>query len=113
METDLEKIVNEDNNYEDVINNHRVEIVKSLDLDRQFMLSHLRSHRVFDTEDCELIMSNASSQQKNAKFLDTLVRKGPEAFDCFLKGIEIEHPHLFELITGKSPETNNCSYHGT
>ena len=112
MERDLDNIIDDDNDYEDVINKHRVEIVRCLDLDRQFILSHLRSHRVFDTEDCELILSNASSQQKNAKFLDTLVRKGPEAFDFFLKGLEIEHPHLFELITGRSPKNNDCCDHG-
>ena len=93
----------EENDYANIINKHRVEIVRCLDLDRQFMLSHLRSHHIFDTEDCELILSSPSSQQKNAKFLDTLVRKGPGAFECFVKGLEIDHAHLFEVITGKPP----------
>lgn len=90
--------------YRQLLEKHRVEIVKSLDLDRQYMLSHLRSKFVLDDEDSQMILNaGPSRQQKTSKFIDILATKGPRAFSHFIQGLEIDHPHLYEVVTGQRP----------
>lgn len=92
----------EENNYKELLEKNRVDVVQSLDLDRQFLLSYLRSNLVFDDEDCQLILNSGSSrQQKNAKFLDVLACRGMRAYKTFVDALEFEHSDLYKLFTGK------------
>lgn len=95
-------------NYRDILEKHRVDIIKYLELEeRQFLLSYLRSNFVLDDEDCQIIAKTGTSrQQKVAKFIDILSTKGPDGFNHFVEALEFEHPHLFEMFTGKKGSTS-------
>ncbi|XP_065659020.1 caspase recruitment domain-containing protein 11 isoform X3 [Hydra vulgaris] len=98
--------------YRALIEKHRVETIKCLDLDRQFLFSYLRSYAVLDDEDCEIILNaGPSRQQKSSKFLDVLATRGPKAFQYFLQALEIEHGHLYEIFTGEKA-SRPCSVSG-
>ena len=93
-----------DDNYRDLLESNRVQVVQSLDLDRQFMLSYLRSNSVLDDEDCQLILTAGTSrQQKNSRFLDVISMRGKKAYQSFVSALEFEHSYLYELFTGKKP----------
>ena len=90
--------------YREALEKHRVEVVRSLDLDRQFMLSYLRSKTVLDDEDCEIIMhAGPSRQQKASKFLDVLSTKGPDGYKHYVQALEFEHQYLYEIFSGQKP----------
>ena len=94
----------EELDYRLLLEKHRVEAIRCLDLDRQFMFTFLRSQSVLDDEDCEIILNaGPSRQQKCSKFLDVLATRGPRAFQYFLQALEYEHEHLYEVLTGKKP----------
>lgn len=90
--------------YREQIEKHRVALVQDIDLDRHFILTYLRSNNILDAEDCELIFNSGTTrQQRNSKFLDVLVSRGPNAFDMFIQALEFELPLLYELFTGRKP----------
>ena len=93
------------------LESHHLEIVRSLDLDRQYILSHLRSKFILDDEDCQLIRSGTTRQQQASKFIDVLLTKGPQGFFYFVEALEIEHPRLYESITGIKAETGKFSFY--
>ncbi|XP_047143266.1 caspase recruitment domain-containing protein 11 isoform X1 [Hydra vulgaris] len=94
----------EELDYRNLLEKNRVEVIKCLNLDRQFLFSYLRSHSVLDDEDCEIILNaGASRQQKCSKFLDVLSTRGPRAIEYFIQALEIDHEYLYEVITGKKP----------
>ena len=91
--------------FREVLNKHRVELIKKIDFDRQLLLAYLQSKNVLDEEDCQNIKgAGSSSQQKVSKFLDILSRKGSEGYQFFIKALELENGELFELLTGKKPQ---------
>eukprot|EP00794_Sanderia_malayensis_P009407 gene9407-10395_t len=92
----------ESENVRESLDKYRVDIVQNLDLQRQFIFCYLRSKSVLDEEDCERILAaGAGRQQRVSKFLDVLACKGPEGYKCFVESLEIEHPYLFEKMTGQ------------
>ena len=94
-----------DESFREKLELFRVDIVQTIDLERQLIFSYLRSNSVLDEEDCEMIMSaGAGRKQKVAKFLDVLARKGSEGYRHFVDSLEKEYPHLFQKITGKSAQ---------
>ncbi|XP_065658775.1 caspase recruitment domain-containing protein 11 isoform X2 [Hydra vulgaris] len=94
----------EELDYRNLLEKNRVEVIRCLNLDRQFLFSYLRSHSVLDDEDCEIILNaGASRQQKCSKFLDVLSTRGPRAIEYFIQALEIDHEYLYEVITGKKP----------
>lgn len=93
----------EEFNYQELLEKHHLEITQNLDLDRQYILSHLRSKFILNDEDCQLIKAGVSRQQKASKFIDILMTKGPSGFTHFIEALEIEHPHLYESMTGNKP----------
>ena len=102
-EEDLTQTV--DHDFRETLEKFRVDIVQTLDLERHFIFAYLRSNSVFDEEDCDIILSSGPGRkQKVAKFLDVLVCKGQEGFDHFKASLAVEHPNLYEKITGKRPE---------
>jgi len=97
-----EEISDPDQQYPEKIESFRVDIVQTIDLERQFIFSYLRANAVLDVEDCEIIMgAGAGRKQKVAKFLDILASKGPDGYKHFVDALEIECPRLFQKITGK------------
>jgi len=90
----------EEFDYKMKLEQHHLDIVQCLDLDRHFILSHLRSKHILDDEDSQIIRSGTSRQQKAEKFIDVLTTKGPNGFSHFMEALEIEYPHLYETITG-------------
>lgn len=92
----------ETENWLEIINQGRVELVKNIDFDRQLILTFLQSKNVIDEEDIQIIRgAGPSRQQQVSKFLDILSRTGRCGYECFLEVLEIENQVLFELITGK------------
>lgn len=89
--------------FTEVLNKYRVELIKSIDLDRQLMLVYLRSKSILDEEDCQNIRAGTTRQQQVDKFLDVLIRKGKSGYECFLDALEFKNANLFELLTGKKP----------
>ena len=89
-------------NFADVINRHRVDLVKYIDFDRQLILTYLQSKNIIDEEDIYIIKgAGPSRQQQVSKFLDVLVRTGACGYKGFLEVLEMENADLFKLITNK------------
>lgn len=92
----------ETNNWFELINQNRVELVKNINFDRQLILTYLQSKNIIDEEDIDIIRgAGPSRQQQVSKFLDILSRTGKSGWDVFLEVLEIENQVLFEIITGK------------
>lgn len=92
----------ETENWLELINQNRVELVKSINFDRQLILTYLQSKNIIDEEDIDIIRgAGPSRQQQVSKFLDILSRTGKCGWDVFLEVLEIENQGLFEIITGK------------
>lgn len=92
----------ETDNWFELINQNRVELVKNINFDRQLILTYLQSKNVIDEEDIDIIRgAGPSRQQQVSKFLDILSRTGKCGWHVFLEVLEIENQVLFEIITGK------------
>lgn len=88
----------------EVIDRNHLNIVTNIDLERQFIMSYLRSKSVLDDEDCEIISKTGNTrQQKVSIFLDVIKRKGVAGVKHFFDSLEYEHPSLYEQCTGKKP----------
>lgn len=97
-----DKVMDDEEEYRMKLERFRVDIVQTLDLERQFIFSFLRSKSILDEEDCERILNaGAGRQQKVAKFLDVLACKGTDGYRVFVESLEIEHPNLYHKMTGK------------
>ena len=83
---------------------HRVDIVRSIDTERQFIICYLQSKLALDGDDCERISSCTTRQDRAAKLLDILLLKGPDALAHFIASLEIDYPKLYEKITGKKAD---------
>ena len=98
----------EADDYRHQLERNRLLVVQSLDLDRHFMFSYLRSNHIFDEEDCEIVQtSGATRQQKNAKFLDLLATRGKNAFNVFVEALAYDLPSLYEVFTGRKAQPKN------
>ena len=86
--------------HREVLETKRLEIVQSLNCERTMLLNYLRSHQVFDEEDCELILAEKANRARVGKLLDFLVKKGPDAYQHFLDVIQVENSSLYEALTG-------------
>lgn len=94
--------------YREQLERNRLSVVQTLDLERHFMFNYLRSNNIFDEEDCEIIQNcGATRQQRNAKFLDILATRGPNAFNVFVEALEYDLPSLYEVFTGRKPQAKN------
>ena len=97
--------------FSEVLNKHRVDLIKKIDFDRQLLLAYLQSKDVLDEEDCQNIIGAGSSrQQKVSKFIDILSRKGRDGYEFFIKALELENGELFELLTGKKPQQSKINF---
>ena len=91
----------DDLTFDEVLDTNRVEIVQRLQLDRTFLFDYLRSKKIFDLGDCELIGAEKTREQKAGKFLDVLITKGEEGYNHFIDAIQLLNPSLYERITGE------------
>ena len=98
----------EDEEYRDLLESKRFEIVQNLQVDRQYVFDYLRHKGVLDGEDCELIQCEKTTPLKIGKFVDVLARKGPQAYQCLLESLQLEHPALYKKLTGE--EADACKY---
>ena len=96
MDIDLDKA--------SILETHRPSLVESIDPGRVSLQSYLRSKFVLDDQDCQIIKSGVTRQERVCKMLDILALKGPAAIDHFIDALEFEHPTLYETITGKKAE---------
>ena len=98
----------EDEEYRDLLESKRFVIIQNLQIDRTFVFDYLRNKGVLDSEDCELIFYEKTTAQKIGKFLDVLAKKGPQAYQYLLESLQLEHPILYEKLTGKDADA--CKY---
>ena len=96
---------NDDGDLTSTLEHHRLDIVRSLEPEKQFLQCYLRSKVVLDDEDCERINNGATRQERAAKMLDILSLKGPDAAKHFVDALEFENPRLYESVTGKTAES--------
>ena len=90
--------------FEPLLQQHRVEIVKCIDTDKQFIRCYLQSKLVLDDDDCERISNEKTRQDRAAKLLDILSIRGPDAWRHFVDALELDNPRLYEKITGKKAD---------
>lgn len=91
----------DDEDYREVLEKSRFEIVQRLQLDRSSLFDYLRSKGVFDASDCEIVLSEKTREQKASKFLDILQTKGKDGLIYFLDILQLLNPGLYQCITGK------------
>ena len=87
-----------------LLQQYRLEIVKSIDTEKQFIRCYLQSKLVLDDDDCERISSGITRQDRAAKLLDILSIRGPDAWRHFVDALEFDNPRLYEKITGKKAD---------
>ena len=87
--------------FRDILETNRFEIVQRLQTDRTFLFDYLRSKSVFDSGDYDLVLAEKTREQKAGKFLDILVTKGRTAYDHFIDALQLLNPGLFEKLTGQ------------
>ena len=97
----------ENENEEDLsltLQQHRVDIVRSIDTENPLILFYLQEKFALDSDDCERINSGKTRAEKAGKLLDILLLKGSEALHHFKDAMEIHSPKLYEKITGKKAD---------
>lgn len=87
--------------FDEILDANRVEIVQRLQLDRTFLFDYLRSKKIFDLGDCDLVRAEKTREQQAGKFLDVLITKGEEGYRHFIDAIQLLNPSLYEKITGQ------------
>lgn len=87
--------------FDEILVANRVEIVQRLQLDRTFLFDYLRSKKIFDLGDCDLVRVEKTREQQAGKFLDVLITKGEEGYSHFIDAIQLLNPSLYEKITGQ------------
>jgi hypothetical protein len=92
--------------YRELLETKRLEIVKSINCERSLLLNHLRANQVFDQEDCELIQAATTNDARVGKLVDFLLKKGPVAYQCFIDVVQIENPTLYESLTGEKASSS-------
>lgn len=79
----------------EVLQEMRDELVTNIMPDKFF--SFLRSRRVFDMDDCDIINAERTRRKKAECFLDILESKGPEAFNHFCKFLQDNKTQIYLL----------------
>ena len=87
--------------YREIYESKRVELVRNLRVHRTFVFDYLRSKQILDKSDCELIQAEVTSERKAGKLLDLLAHKGENGFVCFTEALQLQSPELYEMLTGK------------
>ena len=101
----------EDEEYREQLESKRFEIIQNLQVDRPFVFDYLRHKGVLDSEDCELIRCEKTTPLKIGKFVDVLARKGSQAYQYLLESLQLEHPALYEKLTGEQADASKYKQH--
>lgn len=72
----------------------------SEDLDAKTATSYLYSEDIISEHDKEDIETAKTQRDKSEKLLDILPKRGPHAFEVFLKFLDDKQPHLSKLLQG-------------
>jgi hypothetical protein len=96
----------EQDDYRALLESKRFEIIQHLQIDRTFVFDYLRHKAVLDSEDCELILGEKTTSLKIGKFVDVLARKGRQAYQYLLESLQLEHPVLYEKLTGTEADAS-------
>ena len=88
------------------LKSHRVQVVQELRVDRTLLFDYLRSKAVFDSEDCELVQAEKTTERKAGKLLDILETKGTESLVHFLDVVQLLNPGIYENLTGQKATTS-------
>ena len=91
----------EEEEFIDVLETNRFEIVQRLQTDRTFLFDYLRSKNVFDSGDYDLVLAEKTRERKAGKFLDVLMTKGRTGYNHFIDAIQVSNAGLFEKLTGE------------
>ncbi|ELU17180.1 hypothetical protein CAPTEDRAFT_201063 [Capitella teleta] len=83
------------------------------DLDTSLIVDYLLQEKILSCDDIERIQQNGKIQRDRAReLLITLLRKGPNAFEVFVKSLESDHHHLHELLLrdyeNRSDKAKDC-----
>ena len=92
--------------YRDIYETHRIELVENLRVHRSFLFDYLRSKKVMDSDDCELIQAEVTRARKAGKLLDLLRQKGTNGFACFTEALQLQSPELYKTLTGKDADSS-------
>lgn len=60
--------------------------------------NYLIQESILSINDCEIIESAKTSQDKMAAFIDMLPRRGSQAYVCFRQALKSANPHLCQLL---------------
>ncbi|XP_022320275.2 B-cell lymphoma/leukemia 10-like [Crassostrea virginica] len=121
------KITEEEIQYEvslNILEEQRYYLIKYIDPQHHF--AYLRSKHLFTLEDEELVKSFVTRKQQAEKFLDILLRKGPNCYKGLVNAIlkngtqtflvtrlnkeyEKKKIHLHNLLTGSKPLDPNAN----
>ncbi|XP_046860478.1 caspase-3-like isoform X2 [Xenia sp. Carnegie-2017] len=82
--------------HREVLKANRMEIVRDLDVDNA--TSFLYSKSILSENDRDEIKAIKTLQSKSEKLLDTLPRRGPEAFGVFVKFLDETQPFLSKYL---------------
>ena len=84
--------------HRDLLQKHRIALVT--DLEPSKLLNHMTGS--FDPDDREEISACTSRSARADKMLDFLPRKGPKAFEEFVRALMNKQKHLGELLLKES-----------
>ena len=88
------------------LRSHRVQVVQELRVDRTLLFDYLRSKAVFDSEDCELVQAEKTTERMAGRLLDILQTKDTESLVHFLDVVQLLNPGIYEKLTGQKATTS-------
>ena len=87
-----------DDKHRGILRSHRLELMKDLEVKK--LLPYLAN--VLDQDDEDEVKAEAARRDMIDKLLDILPRKGPAAFDNFVKALKNIQPHLAASLIQES-----------
>lgn len=88
------------------LRSNRVEILRSLEAND--VVGFLFEDKILSFSDCELVHNGKTRKERSRTLLDTLVKRGPTAFDLFLKALNsANYEYLTEILISHVYDTRN------
>ncbi|XP_028399666.1 caspase-3-like isoform X2 [Dendronephthya gigantea] len=85
-----------DKSHRDILKAKRMDLARDLDVNTA--VSYLYSQSIFTENDKDEILALKTPQERSEKLLDILPKRGPEAFDVFVKFLDERQPFLSKLL---------------
>ncbi|ELU13141.1 hypothetical protein CAPTEDRAFT_202583 [Capitella teleta] len=98
-----------DDMYKQILRQNHVILIEDLEISK--ITDHLIAKEHFSCEEVAQVNVKETRTDKNRRFLETLIRKGPNAFDEFMILLKHTHLHLYEKMesTRSSIEQSSAS----